>query len=93
MWPAYHAGVPLEVLSGTILNAADEVAVAKWWACEGTHRVVHATQHLHGGVGADVDYPIHRYFLWGKQTGDALGAGSWQLTRLGALIAEEARSA
>ena len=28
---------------------------------------VHATQHLHGGIGADITYPIHRYFLWGKQ--------------------------
>ena len=25
-------------------------------------RVVHITQHLHGGMGADVDYPVHRYF-------------------------------
>ena len=41
--------------------------VAKWWASDGGQRVVHTTQHLHGGMGADVDYPVHRYFLWGKQ--------------------------
>ena len=33
------------------------VAVAKWWASEAGQRVVHATQHLHGGMGADVELP------------------------------------
>ena len=47
--------------------------VAKWWASDGGQRVVHITQHLHGGMGADIDYPVHRYFLWGKQIEDTLG--------------------
>ena len=34
---------------------------------------MHATQHLHGGMGADIAYPIHRYFLWGKQIELLLG--------------------
>src|SRR5207249_2215921 len=68
------------------LDASREVAVAKWWAAEGGHRVVHAAQHLHGGMGADIDYPIHRYFLWGKQLEVMLGGGSQQLARLGALL-------
>ncbi|TML92470.1 MAG: acyl-CoA dehydrogenase [Actinobacteria bacterium] len=69
------------------LDAAQEVAVAKWWAADGGQRVVHATQHLHGGMGADVDYPVHRYFLWGKQLSEELGGASAQLARLGAAIA------
>ena len=72
-------------------DATKEVAVAKWWASEGGQRVVFATQHLHGGMGADVDYPIHRYFLWGKQIADTLGGASSQLARLGAQIAQEYR--
>jgi acyl-CoA dehydrogenase len=69
-------------------EAPAEVEVAKWWASEGGNRVVHATQHLHGGMGADVDYPIHRYFLWGKQLEVTLGgAGAW-LARLGDRLAE-----
>src|SRR5207244_8694844 len=71
-------------------DASQEVMVAKWWAAEGGHRVVHATQHLHGGMGADVDYPIHRYFLWGKQLSEELGGASVQLARLGAAIAATA---
>jgi len=71
-------------------DAARAVAVAKWQAAERGQRVVHATQHLHGGIGADISYPIHRYFLWGKQIELQLGGPSRQLARLGRLIAEGA---
>ncbi len=75
------------------LPAAEAVGVAKWWAAEGGQRVVHGTQHLHGGMGADVDYPVHRYFLWVKQLENTLGGGSWQLASLGARIADRAKAA
>jgi len=68
-------------------DAASDVLVAKWWASDGGQRAVHITQHLHGGLGADVDYPVHRYFLWGKQIEDTLGGASATLARLGTLIA------
>ena len=55
------------------LPAAAEVAVAKFWAAEGGQRVVHAAQHLHGGMGVDLDYPLHRYFLLAKQLELTLG--------------------
>jgi 3-oxocholest-4-en-26-oyl-CoA dehydrogenase beta subunit len=67
--------------------AASEVLVAKWWASEGGQAVVHVTQHLHGGMGADIDYPVHRYFLWGKQIEDTLGGASATLARLGSTLA------
>ena len=70
------------------LDATREIMVAKWWASEGGQRVVHITQHLHGGMGADIDYPVHRYFLWGKQIEDTLGGASAQLARLGRALAE-----
>lgn len=69
-------------------DAASDVMVAKWWASEAGQQVVHITQHLHGGMGADVDYPVHRYFLWGKQIEDTLGGSSAQLARLGRALAE-----
>jgi 3-oxocholest-4-en-26-oyl-CoA dehydrogenase beta subunit len=71
------------------LDASVAVEVAKWWAADAGERVVHATQHLHGGIGADVDYPIHRYFTWGKQLADTLGGASCHLARLGQAIAQE----
>jgi alkylation response protein AidB-like acyl-CoA dehydrogenase len=78
-----HAGHP----------AAAEVAVAKFWAADGGQRVVHAAQHLHGGVGVDRDYPLHRYFLWAKQLELTLGGATSQLLSLGALIAAESTTA
>jgi len=69
------------------LPAAAEVAVAKFWASEAAHRVVYAAQHLHGGIGVDVDYPLHRHYLWAKQIELTLGAGTPQLVRLGAELA------
>ncbi len=71
------------------LPATREVAIAKYWAAEAGHRVVYAAQHLHGGIGFDLDYPLHRYYLWSKQIELALGGATAQLTRLGAALAQE----
>jgi acyl-CoA dehydrogenase len=71
------------------LPAAAEVATAKFWAADGGQRVVHAAQHIHGGVGVDRDYPLHRYFLWAKQLELSLGGATKQLRKLGALLAAE----
>jgi alkylation response protein AidB-like acyl-CoA dehydrogenase len=73
----------------TGLPASLEVEVATWWAAEAGQRVVHATQHLHGGMGADIEYPIHRYFLWGKQIEDTLGGASNHLARIGKGLAAQ----
>lgn len=70
------------------LDARREVAVAKYWAAAGGQRVVHAAQHLHGGVGVDRDYPLHRYFLLAKQLELTLGGAARQLATLGHLLAE-----
>lgn len=61
--------------------------VTAWWAREGGLDVVHRVQHVHGGIGVDVDYPVHRHFLWGKQLAGTLGSPSAVLARLGAVIA------
>lgn len=66
-----------------------EIATAKYWAAEGGSRIAHAALHIHGGISIDIDYPIHRYFLWAKQIEYTLGAATPQLVHLGALIAAE----
>ncbi len=65
----------------------DEVATAKWWACEGGNQIGHACLHIHGGISIDLDYPIHRYFLWIKQAEFTLGSATAQLLRIGSLLA------
>jgi len=65
--------------------------VAKSWAARGGLRVVHATQHLHGGIGADVEYPIHRYFLFGRQAAITLGGAAATEACLGGLLEQAPR--
>lgn len=89
--------ITTEAMRVTALNAAwrlsegfdarRDVSVAAYWASEGAQQVVTAAQHLYGGIGADVDYPVHRYFLWGIQLASVLGSASAHLARLGSLIA------
>lgn len=74
--------------SGREDDAKSASLVAKWWASRSGLRVVHATQHLHGGIGADVDYPIHRYFLWGRQAAFTLGGAHAVAAELGDTLDE-----
>jgi alkylation response protein AidB-like acyl-CoA dehydrogenase len=67
--------------------ADDELAIAKFWVADAGQRVAHACQHLHGGMGVDIDYPIHRYFLWAKELELTLGGATAQLLRLGSSLA------
>ena len=87
-----------EALWSTVINAAwqldndgagalEDVLSAAYWACEGTSEVVLGAQHLHAGIGADVDYPVHRQFLWGMQNSTILGTASSHLARLGKHLA------
>jgi len=69
------------------LPVTTEVDVAKFFASEAGHRVVSAAQHLHGGMGFDLDYPLHRYYLQSKQHELTLGSASVHLARIGAELA------
>jgi 3-oxocholest-4-en-26-oyl-CoA dehydrogenase beta subunit len=70
------------------VDATLAVLTAAWWASEAGQRCVHRTQHLHGGMGADVTYPVHRYFLHGKQIELMCGAASSLLAGLGDALAD-----
>ena len=69
--------------------AADEaVAIAKWWACEAGHRVLHAAHHVHGGVSVDRDYPLFRHTLRTKQLELTHGTAPVHLGALGRQLAD-----
>jgi alkylation response protein AidB-like acyl-CoA dehydrogenase len=70
--------------------ATEMVRIAKYCASDGGQRVVVAAQHLHGGIGVDVDYPLHRYFWWAKQIELSFGTAPAQLARMGADLAADA---
>jgi 3-oxocholest-4-en-26-oyl-CoA dehydrogenase beta subunit len=68
------------------LPADVAVATAKFWAADGGHRVAHTAVHVHGGLGIDVSYPVHRYFAAAKGNEFALGGATAQLRRIGAAL-------
>ncbi len=74
------------------LDATLQAGAARWWAAETCHRVSHTAQHLHGGIGADLQYPIHRYFLWAKQLEFDLGGAAHQLAAMGRHLASDNQS-
>lgn len=68
-------------------DAATAVRKAKYWASEGGHHIVAAASHIHGGMGFDRDYPLHRYFLSMKLNEFTLGGANAQLQAVGRAIA------
>lgn len=70
------------------LPADAEVATAAFWAADAGHRVAHTTVHVHGGVGIDMDHPVHRYFITAKQTEFALGGATAHLRVIGRDLAD-----
>ena len=69
------------------LPAAEEVAIAKFWASDASARISTTVQHLHGGIGVDVEYPLYRYTLCAKANELLLGSATRQLLTLGAALA------
>lgn len=94
---AADAFIDVEAMRSTALLAAwqidvgrpqaADIASAKYWAAIGGHRVVHTAQHLHGGMGADVTFPIHRFFLTATAIGETLGGAAPMLAAIGDAIA------
>jgi alkylation response protein AidB-like acyl-CoA dehydrogenase len=82
-WTMWHAAW----LLAEGMTATDEAAEAKYFAAEGGHRVLAAAQHLHGGIGVDMSYPLHRYTFLSKQIELTLGGATEQIDRLGARMA------
>jgi len=74
---------------GSNIEATEACAVAKIWAGDAGHRVSHAAQHLHGGMGVDREYSLWRYCLWAKQLEHTFGNSAEHTERLGELLAKE----
>ena len=88
----------VEALQGIVWRALDDLdngaadpalsaRVAKFWICESGHTAAHIFLHLHGGIGQDLDYPLHRFFIWAKKNELMSGAATEQASALGQRIA------
>ncbi len=69
------------------LPAPSEALATAWLACEAGHIVGHKAQHVHGGIGVDLTYPIHRFLYWSRALSLGLGGSRATLERLGDWLA------
>jgi alkylation response protein AidB-like acyl-CoA dehydrogenase len=63
-------------------SATDDVAVAGYWLADQALPALHACQHLHGGLGVDVSYPLHRHYAWVKDLARFAGGVEHRLEAL-----------
>lgn len=69
------------------LPALAAARVARHQASQAGHLVGHTAIHFHGGVGADLTYPIHRFYLKSQALGLTGGSAEDQLARIGRALA------
>ncbi|MEO3870397.1 acyl-CoA dehydrogenase family protein [Nonomuraea sp. B12E4] len=88
----YIAGRALDVAMwsavwrlGEGLPADQDVALAAYHVSEAV-KALYTCQHLHGGLGLDVTYPLHRYFAQARHLSQLLGGADAQLDLIGALV-------
>jgi alkylation response protein AidB-like acyl-CoA dehydrogenase len=83
-WTTWHAA--WLIAQG---RPADRAArVAKFWAADAGARIAAIAQHVHGGIGIDTTYPLHRYFLMSKHNELTSGSATQQLVHLGSTYPE-----
>ncbi|MEV0230319.1 acyl-CoA dehydrogenase family protein [Nonomuraea sp. NPDC050786] len=70
---------------GEGLPADQDLALAAYHVSEAV-KALYTCQHLHGGMGLDVTYPLHRYFAQAKHLSHLLGGADAQLDLIGALV-------
>jgi alkylation response protein AidB-like acyl-CoA dehydrogenase len=63
-------------------DAAEDLAVAGYWLAAELPRALQMCHHLHGGLGVDITYPLHRYYSQAKDLARFVGGADARLDRL-----------
>ncbi|MEV5412548.1 acyl-CoA dehydrogenase family protein [Thermopolyspora sp. NPDC052614] len=63
-----------------------DLSIAAHTAADSALAALYTCQHLHGGLGVDITYPLHRYFALAKHCAHLLGGAEAQLDTIGALV-------
>ena len=66
------------------LDADDDLDVLGYWVTSELPQAMRTCHHLHGGLGVDITYPMHRYYSQAKDLARQLGGASFRLDLLGA---------
>ena len=65
-------------------DADNDLDVLGYWITSQTPPVMQLCHHLHGGMGMDITYPMHRYYSTIKDLTRLLGGPSYRLDLVGA---------
>ena len=65
-------------------DADDDLDVLGYWIASQAPPVMQICHHLHGGMGMDITYPMHRYYSTIKDLSRLLGGPSHRLDLVGA---------
>ncbi|OBH82365.1 acyl-CoA dehydrogenase family protein [Mycobacterium scrofulaceum] len=65
-------------------DADDDLDVLGYWITSQAPPVMQTCHHLHGGMGMDITYPMHRYYSTIKDLSRLLGGSSHRLDLVGA---------
>ncbi|MDT4936453.1 MAG: 3-oxo-4-pregnene-20-carboxyl-CoA dehydrogenase alpha subunit [Pseudonocardiales bacterium] len=66
------------------LDADDDIETAAYWLAAEVPPALQTCHHLHGGLGVDITYPLHRYYSNGKDLARFVGGAELRLDRIGA---------
>ncbi|MCK0439529.1 acyl-CoA/acyl-ACP dehydrogenase [Gordonia alkaliphila] len=72
------------------LDAAADLATADYWVAAELPSALRTMTHLHGGIGVDITYPLHRYFSLAKDLARVVGGSTGALDVLADVTVEEA---
>lgn len=61
-----------------------DLDVLAYWIAEEVPATMQVLHHLHGGLGVDAAYPLHRYYSMSKDLARLLGGASYRLDLVGA---------
>lgn len=66
------------------LDADDDLDVAGYWLAQELPAALQVCHHLHGGLGVDITYPMHRYYSRAKDLARFVGGAAYRLDLIGA---------
>ncbi|WP_430540383.1 ATP-binding cassette domain-containing protein [Mycolicibacterium poriferae] len=64
------------------LDATEDLGIAGYWVAAEIPATLRTMTHLHGGIGVDVTYPLHRYFSIAKDLARLVGGPDARLDEI-----------
>lgn len=66
------------------VDADDDLDIAAYWVASELPTALQVCHHLHGGLGVDHTYPLHRYYSHAKDLARFVGGAAQRLDLIGA---------